>query len=283
LTATLIVNAQSSPSPAATDDSVVFVGAGDIANCSVAGGGGARATAALLDKIEGTIFTLGDNAYERGSEKEFRECFGPTWGRHKARIRPTLGNHDTITDRGKAYYEYFGENAGPKGLGYYSFDLGAWHIISLNSVNPTGAQIKWLKEDLAASKRECVLAYWHVARFSSGAHGGDPIMAEAWKILYEASADIILSSHDHNYERFAPQDDKGKADPARGIRQFVVGTGGAGVYEFKRTAPNSEVRSASTYGVLKLTLSPGRYAWEFVPMSGQTFSDSGTGACSPAQ
>ncbi len=276
------VGVQSQP-PATAGESVTFVGAGDIANCAVAGGAGARATAALLDKIAGTIFTLGDNAYDSGSEKEFQECFGPAWGRHKERIRPTLGNHDEIADHGKHYYEYFGENAGPKGRGYYSFDLGAWHIISLNSNTPSGSQTKWLKEDLAGHPTDCVLAYWHIGRFSSGAHGSDPIMAEPWHLLYDAGADVILSAHDHDYERFAPQSDKGKADPERGIREFIVGTGGAGVYEFKRTAPNSEVRDNSAYGVLELTLSPGRYAWKFIPMAGRTFHDEGTGVCSPAR
>jgi hypothetical protein len=140
--------------------------------------------------------------------------------------------------------------------------------------------MKWLRDDLAVHQTDCVLAYWHVARFSSGAHGSDPVMADVWKLLYEAGADVVLSSHDHDYERFAPMDDKGKADSVRGIREFVVGTGGGGVYEFKHAAENSEVRSNKTYGVLKLTLKPGKYDWEFIPMAGQTFRDSGSGICS---
>lgn len=270
------------PPATTTEDSVVFVGAGDIANCDMLGG--ARATAALLDTIQGTVFTLGDHAYQTGSAKEFEKCYGPTWGRHKARTRPTLGNHDMNTDRGRPYFEYFGENAGPPGLGYYSYDLGVWHIISLNSFTRNNVpQMKWLREDLAAHKTECVLAYWHVARFSSGPHGSDPLMADVWRVLYEAGADVVLSSHDHLYERFAPQDDNGKADPERGIRQFIVGTGGAGVYEYKRTASNSEVRNNRTYGVLKLTLKPARYDWEFIPMAGQQFRDAGSGVCSPTR
>ena len=272
-------------SPSAQDDQgVVFVGAGDIANCEMLGG--ARATAALLDTIEGTVFTTGDHAYQTGSAKEFQNCYEPTWGRHKKRTRPTIGNHDLVTDKGRPYFEYFGENAGPAGLGYYSYDLGAWHIISLNSAAPARKntpQMKWLQADLSAHPTDCVLAYWHIARFSSGGHGSDPLMADVWRVLYEAGADVVLSSHDHDYERFAPQDDKGKADPDRGIREFVVGTGGGGVYEFKRVAPNSEVRDNSTYGVLKLTLKPGRYDWEFVPMAGQKFRDAGSGTCSPAR
>ena len=261
----------------------MFVGAGDIANCEVAGGGGARATARLLDDIPGTVFTTGDHAYQTGSTKEFKDCYDPTWGRHKARTRPTVGNHDLITEKGKPYYDYFGENAGPRGKGYYSYELGAWHIIALNSAIPArkgSEQMKWLMEDLAAHKTECTLAYWHIARYSSGAHGSDAIMADMWKALYEAGADVVLASHDHNYERFAPQDDRAKPDP-NGIRSFVVGTGGGGVYEFKSKAANSEVRDNSTYGVLKMTLKKGKYDWQFIPMAGKTFRDSGTGTCSP--
>jgi hypothetical protein len=264
-------------------EGVVFVGAGDIANCDMLGG--ARATAALLDGIQGTVFTTGDHAYQNGSTKDFEKCYEPTWGRHKARTRPSIGNHDMVADHsGKPYFEYFGENAGPPGLGYYSYDLGAWHIISLNSAAPArdkSAQMKWLQADLAAHPVDCTLAYWHIARFSSGAHGSDQLMADVWKTLYEAGADVVLSSHDHDYERFAPQTDKGKPDPERGIREFVVGTGGGGVYEFKGKAANSEVRDNSTYGVLKLTLKPGSYDWQFIPMSGKTFTDAGSGTCSP--
>ncbi len=264
-------------------DAAVLVGAGDIANCEMIGG--ARATAALLDGIQGTVFTTGDHAYQNGSSKEFEKCYEPTWGRHKARTRPSIGNHDMVADKsGKPYFEYFGENAGPPGLGYYSYDLGAWHIIALNSAAPArnnSPQMKWLQQDLAAHPVDCTLAYWHIARFSSGAHGSDPIMADVWKTLYEAGADVVISSHDHDYERFAPQTDKGKPDPERGIRQFVVGTGGGGVYEFKIKASNSEVRDNSTYGVLKLTLKPGSYDWQFIPMAGKTFTDAGSGTCSP--
>jgi hypothetical protein len=264
----------------------VLVGAGDIANCELPGGGGAAATARVLDGIQGTIFTTGDHAYQTGSAADFKKCYDPTWGRFKERTRPSVGNHDLITANGKPYFDYFGENAGPPGRGYYSYDLGAWHIISLNSAAPArkgSDQMKWLIEDLAAHKTDCVLAYWHIARFSSGAHGSDPLMADVWKTLYEAGADVILSSHDHDYERFALQDDRGKPDPERGIREFVVGTGGGGVYEFKKPAANSEVRANRTYGVLKLTLKPGKYDWEFIPAAGERFRDSGSGTCSPAK
>ena len=265
--------------PAASED-VVFVGAGDIANCDIIGG--ARATAALLDHIEGAVFTLGDHAYLKGTEAEFKQCYEPTWGRHKARTHPTPGNHDYLTDRGRPYFKYFGEAAGPDERGYYSFDLGAWHIISLNSSVPAAlpTQTKWLREDLASHPSDCVLAYWHEPVYSSGPHTPEKTMLETWSILYKAGADIVMNGHDHLYERFAPQDDRGKAD-AGGIRQFIVGTGGGGVYKFGRISPNSEARDNTAYGVLKLTLGLGRYAWEFLAMPGSTFKDAGTGTCSP--
>jgi hypothetical protein len=260
---------------------VVLVGAGDIANCDMLGG--ARATAALLDEIEGTVFTLGDHAYPRGTAQQFKDCYEPTWGRHKARTRPTLGNHDITTLKGRPYFEYFGDNAGPSDRGYYSYDLGAWHIISLNGtavVEARSPQADWLRDDLESHPTDCVLAYWHIPLFSSGPHGGTPEMKEVWKILYEHGADVVVNSHDHLYERFAPLNANGKPDPERGIRLFLVGTGGGGVYKIRKTAPHSEVLDNSTYGVLKFTLSKGNYAWQFIPMAGQKFTDSGSGVCS---
>jgi len=275
-------HARLAPRRQADEDSVTFVGAGDIANCDQLGG--ARATANLLDGIPGTIFTLGDHAYPKGSAKDFADCYDQTWGRHKARTRPAIGNHDLLTGRGQPYFDYFGESAGPRFRGYYSYDLGAWHIISLNgteAVKSTSPQVTWLREDLTAHPSDCVLAYWHMPMFSSGPHGGGPEMKEVWKILYDAGADVVISSHDHVYERFKPMDADGKVDEKRGIREFLVGTGGASVYKFQKPAPNSEIRDNSTYGVLKFTLSKGHYAWQFVPMAGQKFTDSGQAACSP--
>ena len=264
-------------------DEVVLVGAGDIAKCEILGG--AVATARLLDGIPGTVFTVGDNAYDDGTAEQFKKCYGPTWGRHRDRTRPSPGNHDYHTEGAKPYYDYFGELAGPHGRGYYSYDLGSWHIISLDSYVGTergSSQLQWLKEDLAANKVDCILAYWHIPLFSSGPHGGDAKVKEMWKLLYAAGVDVVVNGHDHDYERFAPVDPDGKADAARGIRQFVVGTGGGGVYKFKKPARHSEVRDNTTYGVLKLTLGPGRYGWEFVPTQAQGFTDTGTGVCSPA-
>jgi hypothetical protein len=258
----------------------VLVGAGDIANCEV--GSGHEATAQLLDGIPGTVFTAGDNAYPKGSRKSFETCYDRSWGRHKARTRPTLGNHDAMTNGGAPYFDYFGENAGPPGRGYYSYELGAWHIVALNSeasAKPGSKQIEWLRQDLAAHPAACTLAYWHVPVFSSGAHGGDPHMQEAWRVLHEFGAEVVVNGHDHDYERFAPQDADGNADPAHGIREFVAGTGGGGVYPIKRLEKNSEIRQYQSYGVIRFTLYADRYDWEFITARGQPFSDKGSASC----
>ncbi|HEU5097776.1 MAG TPA: metallophosphoesterase [Roseiflexaceae bacterium] len=266
------------PTPNPANDPV-FVGAGDIALC---GSDGAEATARLLDGIEGMVFTLGDNAYEAGTPEQFRDCYDPTWGRHKARTRPSPGNHDYGTPGAAGYYDYFGEQAGPERRGYYSFDLGAWHIVSLNSeiaAGPESAQAQWLRDDLAAHPAACTLAYWHKPLFSSGSvHGNDPHMRAIWQILASAGADVVLGGHDHVYERFAPQDADGAADP-QGMREFVAGAGGSNLYGIGQVQPNSEVRGTGTFGVLKLTLHATSYDWEFVPVEGGAFSDAGSAAC----
>jgi hypothetical protein len=269
----------------AQDQEVVLVGAGDIANCGINNGSGATATARVLDQIQGTVFTLGDHAYPSGTAKEFQDCYEPRWGRHKARTRPSPGNHDYLTEKGKPYFDYFGESAGPDRRGYYSYSAGAWHVVSLNSfidADRRSPQLTWLKKDLEEHKTACTLAYWHLPVFSSGPHGNEKQttrhMLDVWQLLYEFGADVIVNGHDHIYERFAPQDPKGKLDP-KGIRQFVVGTGGAGAYEFRKVLPNSEVRSNKSYGVLKLTLRPTEYTWEFVSGAGEQLQDIGTGQC----
>jgi acid phosphatase type 7 len=284
LTVAALSGAAQQPSPAAsTEEAPVVLAAGDIARCTILGG--AMATSRLLDRMPGTILTLGDNAYESGAPQEFEKCYTPTWGRHLERTRPAPGNHDYLTRNAAGYFGYFGERAGPPGLGYYSFDLGTWHIISLNSAIALGRrspQGKWLADDLQTRSTDCVLAYFHIPAFSSGPHGSDLDVRDLWRQLAEAGADVVLSGHDHHYERFAPLDAKGRPDPVNGVRQFVVGTGGGGVYALKGVAPHSEVRDNSTYGVLKLVLLPGRYEWTFVPVDGQSFTDAGTGTCSPA-
>jgi hypothetical protein len=264
----------------AADTATVLVGAGDIASC---GSNGDEATAALLDTIAGTVFTAGDNAYPSGTATEFARCYGPSWGRHKGRTRPSPGNHDYRTSGAAGYFEYFGARAGPAGRGYYSYDLGDWHLISLNSnisMSAGSPQERWLRADLAATTKSCVLAYWHHPRFSSSsAHGSETRTQPLWEALYDHGAEIVIAGHDHTYERFAPQTPDGRADPGRGIREFVVGTGGMSHYDFGTPLRNSEVRDNTSYGVLKLTLSRGSYTWAFVPAAGGSFTDSGSGTC----
>lgn len=262
------------PSPA------ILVGAGDIADCD---SDGDEATAALLDKIRGTVFTAGDNAYGDGTASEFANCYQPSWGRHKGRTRPSPGNHDYETEGASGYFGYFGAAAGEPDKGYYGYDLGDWHIVALNSnvsMEAGSAQGRWLRADLAASTKRCTLAYWHHPRFSSSdSHGSSTEPQPLWEALYQAGAEIVLSGHDHTYERFAPQTPDGRPDPARGVRQFVVGTGGARLYDFGDPIANSEVRYNDGHGVLKLTLRPNRYDWEFIPVAGDRFTDKGSGSC----
>lgn len=256
----------------------IFVGAGDIASCTSRDT--AEATAKLLDTIGGTVYTLGDNAYPNGSTENFRDCYEPTWGRHKDRTRPAPGNHDYMTPGGGPYFRYFGANAGPAGLGYYSYDLGAWHILSLNSNEASGAQESWLRADLAASTAKCTLAYWHHPLFTSGQNGDNGHMRPIYRLLYDAGAEVVLAGHDHSYERFAPQDADGRPDSARGIRQFVVGTGGVPFYPFPQARPNSErkITGPGNHGVLKFVLQADSYQWEFITV-GQGVADSGSGIC----
>jgi hypothetical protein len=261
----------------------VFVGAGDIAGCDTSGD---EATAALLDGLSGTVFTLGDNVYDSGTADEFTNCYQPSWGRHRSRTWPAAGNHEYLTPNAAGYYSYFGTAAGDPAKGYYSYDLGAWHIVVINSnCSPVGGcgagspQELWLRADLAAHPAVCTLAYWHHPRFSSGNHGNQPAMQPIWQALYEAGADVVLSGHDHDYERFAPQDPGGAADPVSGIREFVVGTGGKSHYAINTPIANSEVHNDDTFGVLKLVLHATSYDWEFIPEAGKTFTDTGTAAC----
>lgn len=280
-TSTPTLTPTSTPTLTPTPESdPVLVGAGDIAHCS---SDGDETTAKLLDNIPGTVFTTGDNAYPDGSAEEFANCYDPSWGRHKARTYPTPGNHDYHTTDAAGYFEYFGSRAGEPGKGYYSYDLGAWHIIVLNSniaVETGSPQEQWLRADLAAHPAACTLAYWHHPRFSSGTvHGSDESMQPLWQALYDSGADVILAGHEHNYERFAPQDPQGVADSTRGIREFVIGSGGRSHYTFGNPIANSEVRNGDTNGVLKLTLHATSYSWEFVPEPGKTFTDSGNAPC----
>ncbi len=266
------------PTAAPTADAV-FVGAGDIADCAKPQD---EQTAQLIDKIPGTVFTAGDDAYPRGTAEDFQKCYDPTWGRFKARTAPTPGNHEYYSPNAEPYYAYFGAKAGAGGKGYYSYDLGEWHVVALNSnidAKTGSEQEKWLKADLAAHPKACTLAYWHHPVFSSGVHGNDSTMQNIWKTLYAAGVDVVVNGHDHNYERFAPQNPDGKADPQHGIREFVVGTGGAELRDIEKLRPNSEVQNATTFGVIKFVLQPKSYSWEFIPIQGQTFTDRGTQSC----
>jgi acid phosphatase type 7 len=267
-----------SPLPPLVVPDAVLVGAGDVAMCGVPE---VETTARLLESIPGTVMALGDLAYPAGSANDFATCYEPTWGRVKSRTRPAPGNHDYETPQAAAYYAYFGENAGPSGLGYYSYRAGAWLILSLNSnipAGPTSPQAAWVRATMAANPTSCTLAYWHHPLFSSGPNGDTAVMRDIWSILQQGGADVVVTAHDHLYERFAPQDAGGRADPQRGLREFVVGTGGAHLYAPKAIRPNSEVIS-STHGVLKLTLKAESYEWQFVPIPGKSFTDSGTARC----
>jgi acid phosphatase type 7 len=256
----------------------VLVGAGDIGWC---GQPGAEQTAKLLDGISGTVFVTGDNAYMEGSASDYRNCYHPTWGRHRDRTRPVPGNHEYQTPGAAGYFEYFGASAGPTGLGYYSYTLGSWLVLAVNSEVPSGVgspQLQWVRDQLASNPQRCTVVYWHRPLFSSGRNGPNPDMRELWQVLYSMDVDIVLNGHDHLYERFAPQTPDGRPDPVKGIRQFTVGTGGAPVYQVGRAATNSEV-TASVWGVASFTLESDAYRWAFMPVEGEAFSDSGAGVC----
>lgn len=240
-----------------------------------------------MDTIGGDVFALGDEAYPNGSPDNFR-LFDRTWGRFVGRMHPAPGNHEYATAGASGYFGYFGDAAGQYGLGYYSFDLGAWHIVSLNSnyeygvsVTAGSAQAVWLQSDLAATpNKKCTLAFWHHPLFSSGQNGDYQLMRDLFQILYNAGAEIVLNGHDHLYERFGPQTADGRGDPARGIREFIVGTGGVNAdYRFVTTKPNSEQRITGQNGVLKLTLLADSYQWDFVTTPNGAIADSGSGSC----
>lgn len=240
----------------------------------------------LINAGLAAVLPLGDEQYEIGTSSAFQQSYDRTWGRVKSISHPVVGNHEYATPDAKGYYSYFGSAAGDSSKGYYSYDIGSWHLIALNSscseVGGCGVgspQEQWLKADLAAHPNVCTLAYWHQPRFSSGKHGSDPAYDAFWKNLYAAKAEIVLNGHDHTYERFAPQTPDGAKDATRGIREFVVGSGGKNHYSFEKIEPNSEVRNADTYGVINLTLHPNSYDWQFVPEKGKSFTDSGRGYC----
>ncbi|QJE00458.1 alkaline phosphatase [Massilia forsythiae] len=273
-----IVSGSSGPGTSATSDASTRAGAGitvyaagDIADCRyrAAAWSGAAATAAtvaagLAREPDAVVLTLGDHTYPIGTAREFSDCYEPTWGRFKARTWPAPGNHEYATANAAPYFAYFGARAGP---GYYSIDLQGWHVVSLDSnLGPDrqAAQLAWLRADLAAHPARCLLAFWHHPLYSSGGHGSVPAMRDAWELLQQAGAELVLSGHDHEYERFAPQDAHGRLDRAHGVRQFVVGTGGAFPTPFLLTVANSELRDSSRTGVLRLRLREDGYDWAFL-------------------
>ena len=261
----------------------ILAGAGDIASCASTGD---EATAELLDAIDGTVFTAGDNVYYSGSSALFANCYDPSWGRHRDRTRPVPGNHDYLTAGAAGYKAYFGRLATPSGTTWYAYDLGAWRIYALDSecalVGGCGSaspQGEWLSTDLARHPRRCVAAIWHRPLFSSGVHPKDSSMAWIWRKLDGAGAEIVVAGHDHHYERFLRQHADG-TNASNGIREFVVGTGGIQLRGFGTVRRNSAVRWNASHGVLKLTLRPAGYAWRFVAVPPVTFSDPGSTGCS---
>lgn len=262
-----IVDPVASPPGGAT----VIVGAGDIASC---GSRADEATAQLLDSIAGTVFTAGDNVYADGTAAEFQQCYGPSWGRHRARTRPAPGNHDYHVSGATGYYGYFGETAGPSGRGYYAYDVGEWRVYSLNSEIVSAAQVDWLRSDLAANPSACVAAYWHHPRWATtdknGSHGSSEFAEPLWDALADAGAELVINGHSHHYERLAP---------IRGMTEVVVGTGGVGLTDFGTPIAESLVRNSATHGVLKVTLLPGGFSAQFLPAGGGTFTDAFSASC----
>ena len=276
----------------------ILIGAGDIARCNSPAD---EATAAIVDsvlradsaaKVDDAVFTLGDNAYPDGSERDYALCFTPSWGdtakRIISRIRPSPGNHEHETDEAAPYYKYFGDRAGSPRKGYYSYDLGEWHVVVLNSeivvnrifsAKEQADQEEWLREDLKGNSKKCAVAYFHHPRYSSGWHGGDTRLTGIWRVLYEGGVDLVLAGHDHNYERFRPLTPLGTVDTTAGIVQILAGTGGGGLRNFRSTiAPHSAFRLQGYYGVVKLTLGAEEWRSAFIDTNGTVWDPSG-GRC----
>jgi len=270
--------------PTGSSSDPVILAAGDIASCNSTGD---TKTADLVNANPNAVaLTMGDNAYPNGSTTDFSNCYNPTWGAFLSRTHPSIGNHEYLTSGASGYFGYFGSAVGDPTKGYYSYNLGAWHIIAINSnCSKVGGcssgtpQETWLKADLAANPTACTLAYWHHPRFSSGQNGSFTSMQPIWQDLYNAGAEIVLNGHDHDYERFAPQTPSGGLDNARGIQEFVAGTGGSNNTPLGSPIANSLVSNDKSFGVLKLTLHASSYDWQFVPISGQSFTDSGSASC----
>jgi acid phosphatase type 7 len=277
--------AEEAPSPDASAEGAATVFAvGDIARCS---DDGDEETAEIVETVpDATVLALGDLAYNNGSAEDFEECYDPSWGAFRDRTRPVPGNHEYRTDEAQPYYDYFGSRAGESGKGWYSFDLGEWHIVALNSncddvgCDEGSEQEQWLRADLEENAARCTLAFWHAPRFSSGAeHGGTRSVKDLWQVLLDNDVELLLAGHEHLYERTAPLDEDGNVDEQNGVRQFVVGTGGGNFYPLGERITGSEAAIVDVNGVLRMTLEPGGYDWEFVPVEAGADSDTGTGEC----
>ena len=254
----------------------ILLAVGDIAGCPERYQD--EVTAELVSELPGTIALLGDVVYQNGTNFEFKNCFDPSWGRVLDRSRPSPGNHEYRTDQAAAYYKYFGTRAGPSGKGYYTYKLGTWRIYSLNSERNIPEQTIWLRKHLRNNPSTCVLAYWHKPLYTSGQVPPTAAVRPLFHELWRAKAEVVLNGHQHNYERFDPQD----ADSnyrKKGVRQFVVGTGGAQLEGFTSVVKNSRVRYVEGWGALEMTLSPGKYSWRFVPVPGSPPADSGSATC----
>ena len=282
------------PRATAARPDAVLVGASDIATCSSPA---TAATARLLDTIPGIVFTAGDNLSD--TTADYQRCFAPHWGRHLSRLYAALGNRDYDRSSGATdAFDYFGDRAGPRGLGYYSYDAGTWHVVVLNTsgfvdMSADSPQLQWLRMDLARARArnvttlrdrevaspQCTIALFHKRRFYQGGYGHNDAIKPIWDALYAAGVEVVVNGQDKFYERYRPQDPSGNADPARGIRQFIVGTGGRWLDVLHEPHRNVEVRDNRTWGVVKFTLKAGSYSWQFVPAAGGTFTDSGTGTC----
>jgi hypothetical protein len=280
------------PAPQLSGPAITLYAAGDIADCRwrLPAMSGAAATAALLEPLlaadaSARVLALGDLTYPVGLPAEFSDCYAPTWGRFRERTLAVPGNHEYYTPGAPGYRAYFGASGAEERLLHYRVQLGHWRLIALNSAlrgADAAAQREWLEGELRDRPSRCTLAFFHHPRFSSGGHGDNAAMAPIWQLLAGAGADLALSAHDHDYERFAPQDASGRPDEARGLRQFVIGTGGAQLTPFLFTSPNSERRDNSSHGVLKLTLRDDGYEWEFIGVGGgegSQFSDRGAARC----
>jgi hypothetical protein len=261
---------------------------GDIAACdpSYIHRDGQMLTEALMRTLDGPILGLGDYVYPDGTPAYFTSCFDPVWSSIKTRFIPAAGNHEYQYTNAGGYYSYFGAAAGDPTQGYYSFNLGSWHLIALNSncsaVGGCGVgsqQLSWLQADLGANTQKCILAYWHHPLYGSGLEGNTPEVLDFWQALYAAHATLVINGHNHDYERFGPMDPVGNPDPLSGITEIVSGTGGKDHSPLTKLQPNSRVFNDTDFGVLRLALHADSYEWQFLPVAGGTFTDGGSGKC----